>query len=283
VSRAALVGVTVVLAATMAARTVHTQRGGGAGGGAAAKPLVPLTAASILLNPEGHIGENASMMASVETILSKTVFTVDQDRTKPTGKEVLVIAPTLTEPPALNTYVTVQGEVVKFDPEQIATKARGYTLDMPADAIEKYRGKPAVIATAVITTALTDLAKRPIPPVTPDDVVLGGYMKTINPAVTALRGGLDRPDAAQIKEQVTTIKKGFTDIDAFFKAKGMPDAMKIAADALQAATSMEQSAAAGKFEDLKTSVAALQQTCTACHAARRERVEDGTYRLKIGG
>ena len=46
---------------------------------------------------------------------------------------------------------------------------------------------------------------------------------------------------------------------------------------------MEQIAAAGKFEDLKAPVGALQATCTACHTARRERMEDGTYRLKIGG
>jgi cytochrome c556 len=46
---------------------------------------------------------------------------------------------------------------------------------------------------------------------------------------------------------------------------------------------MEQSAAAGKFEDLKAPVGTVQQTCTACHTARRERMDDGTFRLRIGG
>ena len=280
---AAATGSIVIASLTLATSIVVAQRGGGAGGAGGAKPLVPLTAATILRDPATHMGENASLMAPVEAVLSKTVFTVDQDRTKSTGQDLLVIAPTLSEAPVLNAYVTVQGEVIKFDPEEVGRKARNYTLDMPADAIEKFRGKPAVIATAVITQGLTDLAKKPIPPMTPDDVVLSGYMKTMNPAVTALRGGLDKPDAAAIKQQAATIKKAFADIDAFFKAKAMADAMKISGDALQAATSMEQSANAGKFEEIRTSVASLQQTCTACHTARRDRMDDGTYRLRIGG
>ena len=279
----ALVGMTAVFMTALASRTVLTQRGGGGGAGGGAKPLVPLTAGSILLNPAAHIGENASMMAAVEAVLSKTVFTVDQDKTKSTGHDVLVIAPTLTEAPALNTYVTVQGEIIKFDPDEVTRKARNYSLDMPADMIEKFRGKPAIVATAVITAALLDLAKKPIPPMTPDDVLLDGYMKSINPAFTALRAGIDKPDAAQIKEQVAAIKKGFSDVDNFFKVKGMADASQWAADGLKVATSMEQSAAAGKWEEIKTSAATLQQSCTACHGARRERMDDGTYRLKIGG
>ena len=282
VKTVALVGMTAVFLTALASRTVLTQRGGGGAAGGGARPLVPVTAGSIMLNPTAHIGENASMMAAVEAVLSKTVFTVDQDKTKSTGQEVLVIAPTLTEAPALNSYVTVQGEVIKFDTDEVARKARGYTLDMPADAIEKFRGKPAVIATAVITGALLDLAKKPIPPMTPDDVLLDGYMKSINPAFTALRAGIDKPDAAQIKEQIAAIKKGFTDVDNFFKVKNIADASQWAGDALKTSTAMEQSAAAGKWEDVKTSAATLQQSCTACHTARRERMDDGTFRLKIG-
>lgn len=279
----ALVGMTAVLATALASRTVSGQRGGGGGAGGGAKPLVPLTAASILLNPGAHIGENASMMAAVEAVLSKTVFTVDQDKTKSTGQDVLIVAPTMSEAPALNSYVTVQGEIIKFDTDEVSRKARGYTLDMPADAVEKFRGKPAIIATAVITSGLLDLAKKPIPPMTTDDVLLDGYMKSINPAFTALRAGIDKPEAAQVKEQVAAIKKGFTDTEAFFKVKGMTDASGWAGDALKVATAMEQSAAAGKWEEIKTAAATLQQSCTACHGARRERMEDGTYRLKIGG
>ena len=79
--------------------------------------MIPMTASSIVLAARTPISaNNVSMMAAVETVLSKTAFTVDQDRTKTTGKEVLVIAPNLQTLPAPNPYVTVQGEVFKFDP-----------------------------------------------------------------------------------------------------------------------------------------------------------------------
>ena len=37
---------------------------------------------------------------------------------------------------------------MRFDPAEIAKKARNYTIDLPPDVIEKYRGRPAVLATA---------------------------------------------------------------------------------------------------------------------------------------
>src|SRR5690349_3589787 len=108
---AALAGLTGLLAVAISTQSAMGQRGGGAPGGApAAKPLVPLTAATIARDVQPYVGVNASMMAAVETILSKTVFIVDSDRTKTTGQDVLVIAPAMTEPPAVNSHVTVQGE-----------------------------------------------------------------------------------------------------------------------------------------------------------------------------
>lgn len=250
---------------------------------AGARPLVPMTASSILRDPKAHVGENVSMMATVEAILSRTAFVMDQDRSKSTGQEVLVLAPTLTAPPDINSYVTVQGEVFLFDPAEVAKKARAYKLDLTPEQLAKYHGRPAVLATVVITPALVDLAKRPIPPPTPDDIVLGGHMRAINPAFTAVRGGLDKPDAAQIKEQLAAIRKAFAEVETFFKGKSMTDAMKWSADSLKIVAAMEQSAAGAKWDELKASAGSLQQTCAACHAQHRERMEDGSYRLKTGG
>ena len=62
------------------------------------------------------------MMAIVDQTLSPVAFSVDQDKTKSTGKDVLVLAPRLNEPVELNTYVTVIGEVVKFDANNAKVK-----------------------------------------------------------------------------------------------------------------------------------------------------------------
>ncbi len=57
------------------------------------KPLVPVAASSVASNPDPYIGEFVTMTGAVEANLSKTSFSVDQDKTKPTGKDVLVLAP----------------------------------------------------------------------------------------------------------------------------------------------------------------------------------------------
>ena len=56
------------------------------------------------------------------------------------------------------------------------------------------RGQPVVLATVVVTTALVDLAKRPIRPMTPEEITFATWMNAINPAFT---GTAQRPRAAE--------------------------------------------------------------------------------------
>jgi hypothetical protein len=276
---ALLVSGPVVLAGSIALRAEQ----GAPGQGAAARPLVPMTASTIARDPASHMGENVSMMAAVETVLSKTIFTVDQDKTKATGKEVLVIVPTLQAAPDVNAYVTVQGEVLKFDPDEITKKARGYKLDLAPDMIEKYRGKPAVLATSIVNNALVDLAKRPITPPSPVEVALSGHMKIINSAMGVVRAGLEKPDAAQLKEQAASLKKAFTETEAIFKARGAATAIAWAGEAVKFSTQMEAAVAASKWDDVKAAAGGIQPLCAQCHGEHRERLDDGSYRIKSGG
>ena len=242
-----------------------------------------MTASTILRDPAAHMGENVSMMAAVETVLSKTVFTVDQDKTKSGPQDLLIISPTLSGVPEKDSYVTVQGEVFKFDPAEVAKRAKGYTLDLSADLVQKYQGKPAVLATVVVTTALVDLAKKPIPPMNSGEQILSVQMKAIQASTTALRGGLDAPNADQLKEQVGILKKAFTEADMVFKGLGAPDAIGWVGDAMKLVTTMETAVGTSKWDDVKASAGTLQQLCTSCHTVHRERMDDGTYRWKSGG
>ena len=268
-----------VLAASIALRADQgPPQGGGAG-----RAMIPMAASTIARDPAAHIGENVSMMAAVEAILSKTVFLVDQDKTKATGQPVIVIAPALQTAPDLNAYVTVQGEVIRFDPAEIAKRGRNYTLDLPPNLVEKYRGQPAVFATAVVTSALIDIAKRPIPPMTPTEVAMSQAMKIINSASGTVRGGLEKPDPAQMKEQVAALKKAFVEVETLFKSGGPAGATKLATDALTHVTAMEQAVGAAKWEDLKAAAGSLQTMCASCHGQFRDRMDDGTYRIRMGG
>jgi cytochrome c556 len=271
-------GAFVALSAVIGLRAFQ----GGQGGGAP-RPLVPMTASTLARDPFPHLGTNVSMMATVEALLSKTVFTVDQDKTKATGQEVVVIAPSLQAAPVVNAYVTVQGEVIRFEAEEVAKKAPKYALELTPDLIAKYKGRPAVIATAVIDTGLTDLAKRPIPPPTPTEVAMSGHMKIINSAMGVIRGGLEKPDAAQMKEQVAALKKAFTDTEALFKSGGPAQAAVLAAEAVKAATAMEAAVGTAKWDDVKTTAGSVQSMCATCHGQFRDRMDDGSYRIRMGG
>jgi cytochrome c556 len=248
----------------------------------APKPIVPVVASTITADPGPYIGQTVSLMATVERRLSPTAFSVDQDRTKSTGAEVLILARTLTGGVDLNAYVTVIGEVVRFDPDTIAGAAKDYPLDLPPDAIAAYRGKPAILATSVITAAMVDVARRLPPPLTAEEEAFDKIMKRVGPAFTALRQALAGSNADAAKQQAAVLGPAFGDVEAFWKTRGKADASGWARDARQHVDAIARAAAAGRWDEAATPATALGQACQSCHAAYRERLEDGAYRIRSG-
>jgi hypothetical protein len=196
---------------------------------------------------------------------------------------LLVLAPTLSAAPVLNEYVTVQGEVLKFDVAEIAKRNKAYMIDLPADLVAKYQGQPVILATAVVNPKLVDLAKRVLPPMTATELAFQKAMRTINPTFTALRGGLDAPNAAQIKEQAGVVKAAFAEVETYFKSRNIADATGWSADAVKFLGAIEAGAAAGKWDEVKAAAGSAQQLCAQCHNAYRERQDDGSFRIKSGG
>jgi cytochrome c556 len=253
----------------------------------AAKPLVPVATNTVNANPDVYYGQGVTITAAVEQVLSKSAFAVDQRRvagapapTKPT--DVLVLVPTLQSPVDPKSYVTVMGELVKFDPAEVAKKAKDYKLDLPPDALAKYNGRPALIATSVITDKFVDLAKRLPPPMTADEETLSKVMKQFPPALAALRTAVDGSKAEDANKQAAVLRQGFADTEAFWKPK-KPDATQWAHDARVKVEGIQAAIAAGKWEDAKAAVPAVQQVCGTCHNVYRDRFDDGSFRIKIGG
>jgi cytochrome c556 len=255
-------------------------RGEGRGAAPAPRALVPAAASSIAATPDRFIGQYVTMTGTIEQTLGKIAFSVDQDRTKSTGKEVLVIPNRLNEPVEPNTYVTVIGDVIKFDPAELTKRKKTLPPDLTPDIIAKYQGQPAILATAVINAAMVDVAKFTPPPLTPEEAAYDKVMKAVGPANAALRKGLDGSNAELVKTNVEILKKSFLDTEAFWKARGKADAMKFAAAARSAAELIELAAAAAKWDDVKTHVNTLGQQCASCHGVYRERLEDGSFAIK---
>jgi hypothetical protein len=249
------------------------------GTGAPSKAIVPVAASTLAASPERYYGEPVSVAGAVERSVSRLAFSIDQDGQRTTGADVLVLTKVLNSPVELNTYVTVVGEAVRFDPDEVA-KARDYGTDLPADVVESFRGRPAILATAVINDAGVDLAMRLPPPMTPDEAAHAKIMKQVGPANAALRKALEARDVKLTHENAAILRTAFAETGGFWRSRKRNDAVGWARDAGKAVEAIERLAAAENWDDVKASATALGQACQACHTAYRERFDDGSYRFK---
>src|SRR3954465_5814142 len=251
----------------------------------APKPLVPVATNTVAANPDAFYGQAVTITASVEQILSRSAFAVDQRRVGEAAKksgptDVLVLVPNIQSPVDLKSYVTVMGELVKFDPAEISKKAKDYKLDLPADAVAKYAGRPALIATSVINDKFVDVAKRLPPPLNAEEEAFQKVMKGgVAPAFAALRAGIEGSNVENATKNAAALKQAFTRTETFFKPK-KADATQWAADARKHVETIQAAVAAGKWDEAKTHAGTLQQACAQCHGQYRERFDDGSFRYK---
>ena len=251
----------------------------------APKPLVPLATNTIAANPDAFYGQAVTITASVEQILSKSSFTIDQRRVGPAPAgthgptDVLVLVPTIQRPVDLKSYVTVMGELMKFDPAEVAKKAKDYKIDLPPDAAAKYAGRPVLIATSVINDKFDDVAKRLPPPLNAEEEAFQKVMRAVGPAAAALRSAVESSNAEVATKNTTILQKGFGDTEAFWKAKKAEPTLW-AANAKKEVEAVQAAIAAGKWDEVKTHAATVAQACGQCHGVYRERFDDGSFRVK---
>lgn len=240
----------------------------------AAPPARPVPAAANTLarTPDAFYGQVVSVTAPVDRMLSPTAFVLAHD--------VLVIVPTLIGPVEARSHVTVVGEAMAFDAAAIAARVKDYTLDLGAEAAAARQGRPVIVATSVVNAAMVDLGTRPPPPMTPEEEAFDKVMKRVGPAFNDLRTAAGASDAGAIAEQAKALKAAFADAEVFWKARRTADALTWTRGARTQLTAIERAAAAGSWDQVKTSAGELNRTCQTCHTAYRERLEDGTYRVK---
>lgn len=253
----------------------------------AARPLIPVAANTVATNPDAYFGQPVTVTASVERILSRSAFVIAQRTVANVNnpnvrKELLVVVPTIQGPVDQGAYVTVFGEVVKFDPAEIAKKAKDYKIDLAPELVAEYSGKPAVVATGLLNAAMTDLAKRLPPPMTADEQALQKIMRRIQPALGELRKGVEASAVDVTSKNAVILKEAFTENEAFWKKRNKSDATQWAQGGRKNAEAIEKAVATAKWDEVKTAAGALGQVCQTCHTAYRERFDDGSFRIKKG-
>ena len=168
---------------------------------------MPVAASSVAANPDPYVGEYVTMTGAVEANLTKTSFSVDQDKTKTTGKEVLVLAPTLQKQADAERLRHRDRPVDQVRREGSRGEAEGLQDRPVAADVAKFKGKPVVLATAVINTAGIDIAKKPMPPMTADDLTLQKIMTQAAAGAGARSASRSTArTSAGAKEQATLLK-----------------------------------------------------------------------------
>jgi cytochrome c556 len=249
-------------------------------GGAPPKPAIPVATTALTAHADQYAGATVSLTATVAQTYGPTVFSVTQANQKDRGADVLVVSAVLTAPVQPGSYVTILGEVIRFDAGTIAVRMKDAAPPLGADVVERYRGRPAIIATSVINAAMTDLAKRLPPPMTPEEEAYSKLMKQIGPGFTTLRQAVTATNAPDVATQASALAKLFGEAAPFWKAQARPDAIQWIDDAQKMAASIDAAAGKANWDDIKTSVPKLQQICGSCHTQYRERLDDGSYRYK---
>jgi cytochrome c556 len=222
------------------------------------------------------------MTGVVDAVAGKLAFTVDQDETK-SGPDVLVMAHRMSDPVAVNTYVTVIGLLMKYDAAKVAGTSKIHAAaDLSADVASKHEGKPVILATSVVNDRMLDLARFIPPPMTPEEEALQKAMRGLPAASGEMRKGADGSNVEMATKHTATLTAAFTEAETFMKKRGKADAAKWAADARANVLAVERAAKGAQWDVAKTAAASIGGSCGTCHTPYRERLEDGWFRFKAG-
>ncbi len=111
----------------------------------------------VLARPKDFYGTQVMISAEVEDIFSRTVFAVDDDKLLSTGRDVLVVAPTIRRPLNGDTDVTIVGEVMRFRKGDVEKRFRDYRLDLNDDLVDRFEDRPGILATSIRTASGEEL------------------------------------------------------------------------------------------------------------------------------
>jgi hypothetical protein len=137
------------------------------------------------------------------------------------------------------------------------------------------------IACAVVVGAASVCAQVPVAKAaiaTEDDY--SKAMKEIAAQNGALRKSLATPSEADASAAAARLETIFKDVQAYWENKKVEDATTAAKNAVAASQTISKAVAAHDIAAATTASQALGGTCTACHAAHRERLTYDFYRIK---
>ena len=113
-----------------------------------------------------------------------------------------------------------------------------------------------------------------------DEKAFQKNMKAVGKTSKAFKANFEAKNAAAIEKDGAATAEAYQAMAAFFKARKNDDAVKWSEDSAAGAAGAAAAAKAGDWDKVKSQWGAAGKNCKACHDKYREKLDDGSYKIK---
>lgn len=106
------------------------------------------------------------------------------------------------------------------------------------------------------------------------------FMKTVAAANGALLKSVMEKNATETSANAQKMAEAFVKVQAHFEEDHLTDGVNLAKRVHKASMDLVAAANAGDWDKASDELKALGGTCQACHSQYREKLPDGTYKMK---
>jgi cytochrome c556 len=106
-------------------------------------------------------------------------------------------------------------------------------------------------------------------------------MKEVGDTGRRFRSGMESKNSAQVTKDAARVAEIHKQLASFWKDRKIEDAVKWSEETSVAATAVVAAVKADDWEKAKTQLQSYGKSCKACHDAYREKLADGSYKIKI--
>jgi hypothetical protein len=132
-----------------------------------------------------------------------------------------------------------------------------------------------VVTAAGVPAPASQAQKPPM-----SDAAYEKVMKEIGSTFRSLQINNKVMNHADGEREARRLATWFRDVQAYWEAKKVEDAAGFARSAVAAAQQIEKSSAAMQMDVLQDAERTLATACESCHKAHRERLPDGSFRIR---
>lgn len=107
-----------------------------------------------------------------------------------------------------------------------------------------------------------------------------GWMKTTSATFGGLRKTVEAKQGPETAASAEKLAGVFEHVKSHFEEHHMEDGINFAKTGHEAAKDLEAAAKSGDWEKASADLKTIGGTCQGCHAAHREKLPDGSYKMK---